>query len=165
MKRYEAMRPDEDMSWCSPYVSDDKKFAFIETDGDINSVLINGEYLPKPYNRDNVTKEFAKYGIDMDDLPGTGCVDCPWRDECEVMDLQEEEYTYWLETDYIYGDFSVEKWALHKKYGELDEIVLWKSYDDTPNYPADKEDVDGANKAIDDYIEQELGILPEYDVN
>lgn len=77
---------------------------------------------------------------------------------------------WWLETEYIYGDFSEKKWALHKVAPnedgeEVDDIILWKAYSDTPDYPHSDEDIDGGWAAIDKCIESELGFLPEYDVN
>ena len=79
------------------------------------------------------------------------------------------EKRYWLNTDYVYGDFSEKKWALHEVTNdedgeEIDDIILWKAYDDTPGYPSDG-DIDTGWKAIDTYIESELGFLPEYEVN
>ena len=74
---------------------------------------------------------------------------------------------YWIETSYVYGDYSVAKWALHKvteKDGEeTDEIIVWRVYEDTPGYTED--DTDAGWKAIDDYITEEIGFLPEYEVN
>ena len=72
---------------------------------------------------------------------------------------------YWLETEYNHGDFSEKKWALHEVEEEKNEIIIWRSYDETPDYPSDKEDIEGAWKAIDTYIENTLGFLPEYEVN
>lgn len=70
---------------------------------------------------------------------------------------------YWLETEYLSGDYSESKWALHKVDGEKDEIILWKAYEDTPGY--DPEDVEKSWKAIEDYIKEELGFIPDYEVN
>ena len=44
---------------------------------------------------------------------------------------------------------------------------MWKAYDDTPGYPeaVEKDDLDAMWKSIDDYIIDELGFLPDYEVN
>jgi hypothetical protein len=82
-----------------------------------------------------------------------------------IKDLKKQVVRYWLDTEYNYGDFSVPKWALHKVTDdgcseEEDEIILWRAYEDTPGYPESTDP-----EAIDDYIQDELGFLPEYEVN
>lgn len=70
---------------------------------------------------------------------------------------------YWLETEYNYGSLSNKKWALHEVDGENDRIVLWKAYEDTPNWLGENLDEDW--HAIDDYIKGQLDFLPEYEIN
>lgn len=68
---------------------------------------------------------------------------------------------YWLDTDYIYGN-SEPKFALHKVTDDEDEIILWASYADAGVDPkAEEADWD----TLDKYIEQELGFVPDYEVN
>ena len=75
-----------------------------------------------------------------------------------------ENKKYWLETEYNYGDFNNKKWALHEvDENENDSIVLWEAYEDTPNWLGENLDEDW--KAIDEYIEDQLGLLPKYEVN
>ena len=72
---------------------------------------------------------------------------------------------YYLITEYCFGDFSEKKWALFvKNINEGDEVVLWKTYSDTPGYPEfdDEDKIDEAWAAIDKCIEEELGFLPDY---
>ncbi len=72
--------------------------------------------------------------------------------------------TYWIETGYNYGD----KWALHKVTDtieeEKDEVILWKLYEETPGY-SEENDIDDNWRAIDEYIKEDLGFLPDYYVN
>lgn len=71
---------------------------------------------------------------------------------------------YWLQTEYNHGDFNNKKWALHEvDENGNDNIVLWEAYEDTPNWLG--EDLDDDWQAINDYIEDQLGFLPEYEVN
>lgn len=79
---------------------------------------------------------------------------------------------YWFQTEYLAGDFSQEKWALHKvtedEDGEEDdEIILWKFYDDMEGYrdAVEREDIDEMWKITDECIKEELGFLPDYEVN
>ena len=88
MKLYEKMRPGENLSWCKPLVSDDEKTAIIQNEGEIISAMIDGKLLDIP--NDEVAKEIEKYDIDIDDLHETGCANCPFRDECDAMDVDED---------------------------------------------------------------------------
>lgn len=78
---------------------------------------------------------------------------------------------YWLETTFNYGDFSVPKFAFHKKYededgDEVDEILFWSSYEAAGiNLRADDADENTVDELINKYIEAQLGFLPDYEVN
>ena len=81
------------------------------------------------------------------------------------------KYYYWMDTNYCRGDYNVLKFALIRGEiveGEKDrtseEIILWAVYEDVPGYPEDDNCEDAWN-AIDAYIEEKLGFLPEYEVN
>lgn len=90
-----------------------------------------------------------------------------WLDDGSLN--QDDNFYYWLDTDYHYGDFSVPKFALTR--GELDEegnkirdteeIILWSSYEDLGI--DDISDYD--TSLIDKYIYNELGFLPDYEIN
>ena len=76
---------------------------------------------------------------------------------------------YWLETDANYGFYSTGKedrrWALHRVIGESDEIVAKNTYLATPGFE-DEEDATEANwQALDKEIENQIGFVPEYEVN
>lgn len=84
--------------------------------------------------------------------------------------MSEAPERYWLETEYVYGDFNVPMFAFHKvttgKDGEeADEVILWRAYDEVPGMPDDREDLGGSWTAIDNFIEEELGFLPYYETN
>lgn len=88
-------------------------------------------------------------------------------EELGFEDPEEESPSrYWFDPEYNYGDFSVRKFALYEVSDNGDEkIVLWASYDDVPNYPEDPdENLADAWEAIDEYIEEQLGFLPDYEV-
>lgn len=76
------------------------------------------------------------------------------------------EYYYWFDTTYIFGDYNEPKWALWR--GELTEdgkkdrktetVVIW-------DYVPDTDDLDELWEITDRKIEEELGFLPDYEVN
>ena len=85
-----------------------------------------------------------------------------------------EEY-YWLDTEFLYGDYSVPKCAVIRgkrdRNGEKDrdteEVVAWTAYEDIGIEVLSGEDYDAndAEERIDNWIEEELYFLPEYEVN
>lgn len=74
MKLYEKMRERENMSWCRPYVNETCAVAINE--GKAVGYMVNGH--------DVDTSKFD-FGL-LDTMRETGCCECPWRDECEVME-------------------------------------------------------------------------------
>lgn len=73
---------------------------------------------------------------------------------------------YWIDTDFHYGDFSVPKFALFGgklvdgvKDRDTEELLFWSAYEDLDGSDADDW------KAIDDWIIDKLGFLPDYEVN
>ena len=82
---------------------------------------------------------------------------------------------YWLDTEYNFGDFDVKKCALMRgkrdRNGEKDrdteEVVAWTAYEDIGIEVPSGEDCDAsdAEERIDNWIEEELYFLPEYEVN
>jgi len=79
---------------------------------------------------------------------------------------KEPDYYYWLDTEYLFGDFNVKKWALYRgcrtedgeKNRDTEEVVVWGEIPDT-------EDTDEAWSRIDEAITAKLGFLPDYEVN
>lgn len=78
----------------------------------------------------------------------------------------EEDY-YWIDTDYVFGDYTVPKFALIRgkmvdgeKDRDTEEVILWSSYEDAGVDPHSEDWY-----KIDEYIESELGFLPDYEIN
>lgn len=73
--------------------------------------------------------------------------------------------SYWMDTDFHYGNFKVPKFALYRKETDeeetTEEIVLWSAYEDLRVDDLTTEDL--AEK-IDQYIEEQLGFLPDYEI-
>lgn len=75
-------------------------------------------------------------------------------------------FYYWVDTNYLFGDYRVKKWALYrgeltedgKKDRDTEEVVVWDAVPET-------DDFDEAWRLLDETIESELGFLPDYDVN
>lgn len=89
-KAYENMKENENLDWCKPYIDEEG-----------NVISINYEMLYSPleiYRRNaiahskglNMTKEEVLEMIREEKLKETGCCNCPFRDECEAMDLNED---------------------------------------------------------------------------
>lgn len=108
MKAYEKMGFGENLSWCRPYESEDERVYAVFCDGEIISLMIDGvEYhkdfarkvslMPKIAEAARIVNEYSDMYTDILDafwdgaIREVGCADCPWRDECDCMDLDEEE--------------------------------------------------------------------------
>jgi hypothetical protein len=186
-KLYEKMNPGENLSWCRPFVDEDGKYAIAVNEGQIVSMILNGEeqsditddLVYRFANDVNLNYDLYQGWSDLhiicDALPERGCSECPFRDECDAMivdeDDEETSYKYWLNTDFHYGDYNLSAWALMKKDLETGEsdIAVWNYDEDTPNFPIPEEgeqiDIDAAWDAIDAYITKKLGFLPDYEIN
>lgn len=85
-----------------------------------------------------------------------------------IMEYWKEThgYYYWLDTEYLFGDYSVKKWALMRgeftedgeKDRDTEEVLTWGNIPDT-------DDMDEAWNQIDEAIEAKLGFVPDYEVN
>jgi hypothetical protein len=87
--------------------------------------------------------------------------------------MTNKKYYYWLDNNYYYGDFSVPKFALVRgelnegeKDRETEEVILWAAYEsvDGLTEAMANDDADLMLELIDQYIEKELGFLPEYEI-
>lgn len=169
MKRvisYREIQPSEDKGWVKDFRIGPYVYSIIleegepqltrydeEHDNDIYIVSINDGY------RDAYTP--TEFDIDAVEMF------LEWLDDGSLN--QDDNFYYWLDTDYHYGDFSVPKFSLTR--GELDEdgnkirdteeIILWSSYEDLG--VDDLSDYD--TSLIDKYIYDELGFLPDYEIN
>lgn len=84
-----------------------------------------------------------------------------------------QNYYWWMDTEFNHGDFEVKKFALYCM--ELDEdgcidhdteeLVLWAAYEDVPGCMEVWDDTDRMREAIDAYIMNKLGFVPDYDIN
>lgn len=105
-KLYEDMAYGESLGWCTPYMSDDERNAIVINEGRIDGMLCDGEYIrPEagPHYSSGQIQRFARainpdYGyytgwddihIILEALSACGCSDCPWRDSCEAMDVDD----------------------------------------------------------------------------
>ena len=84
-----------------------------------------------------------------------------------------QDYYWWLDTEFNYGDFEVKKFALYcmvlDEDGCIDhdteERILWAAYEDVPGYMEAWDDGDRMLEALDAYIMDQLGFVPDYDIN
>lgn len=104
MKLYEKMRNGENMSWCKPYQTEDRKVWLIEKDSTPEELIIEGVRITKPdekiintlaylYNTEYYKASEGKIkpnAILIDAMTEWGCADCPDRNVCELMDILEE---------------------------------------------------------------------------
>ena len=85
-----------------------------------------------------------------------------WYAEDYENALRAEAKKYWLDTDFVYEN-DKPKFALHRVLDDdFDQIILWASYEDAGVDPkADEVDWDTLNE----FIEQEIGFAPDYEIN
>lgn len=112
MKCYEKMTYGENLGWCKPYMSDDDRIAVALMEGEIITVQIDGRDIEWDEDRKttwrysaellhrlarSINPDYDDYNgyddteIILDALHERGCSDCPWRDECDAMDCEEED--------------------------------------------------------------------------
>ena len=83
----------------------------------------------------------------------------------------EDGFNFWLNTDFLLGDYSIHKWAFHcrDKNTGVDEVILWGYYQDLSAYDPERDESDqnwdDLGNEIDQIIENELGYCPNYDMN
>ena len=87
--------------------------------------------------------------------------------------MTNKKYYYWLDNNYYYGDFSIQKFALVRgelnegeKDRETEEVIMWVAYESVDGLAEAmaNDDADLMLELIDQYIEKELGYLPEYEI-
>lgn len=74
---------------------------------------------------------------------------------------------YWIDTAFNYGDFKVPKLGFFEKDENGNNLLFWIAYEDLKNYNKniDEVNVERLWGEIDAIIEDELGFLPDYEVN
>lgn len=93
----------------------------------------------------------------------------------EGSDYDWLENYYWLNTEFLYGDYSVPKCAIvrgrYDRYGEKDrdteEVMDWTECEDIDITVLSGEDFDAndADDKINNWIREKLYFLPNYEVN
>ena len=93
----------------------------------------------------------------------------------EGSDYDWLESYYWLNTEYLYGDYSVPKCSIvrgkYDKYGDKDrdteEVLEWTEYEDIGITVLSGEDFDpnDADEKTNSWIREKLYFLPDYEVN
>ena len=91
----------------------------------------------------------------------------------KVTAQNHDEFYWWIDTEFHYGDFFEPKFALFcmerdedgHKDEDTEECFFWAAYEDVPGF----KDADGDDQAqwdaVDAFITDKLGFLPDYDVN
>ena len=106
MKVYETMRRSENLGWCSPYFAnvDGKEYWMVVCDGSVISLQTPNGDVGSPTENDmmNFVKSVKWYEEDcifdrnprriaLMNMEEKGCADCPWRDLCDAMYMDNEE--------------------------------------------------------------------------
>ena len=110
MKLYEKMRDGENLSWCRPFVTKDEKVWLIRNSGEVTALMKDGVSMIRPdeetlknlariYNEEDynewINNEELSYiradEILTDVMKECGCAECPYRDDCECMDCEDED--------------------------------------------------------------------------
>ena len=84
MKEYKRMAPGANLSWCAPFVSGNKYY--VQHEGEITNIMADGMDLV-------IDADTLRIVSDTDDWQEIGCSECPWRDECDAMDSDAEDWT------------------------------------------------------------------------
>lgn len=105
MKLYEKMFENENLSWCKPIRSKNGRVFASITEGAVSALRIDEvDYLTKdkilPMLKTAAKISNPDYGdysdwddfeIMMDAAAEMGCSACPWRDECDAMDCDDND--------------------------------------------------------------------------
>lgn len=109
MKAYENMRINENLGWCAPYASDSSRVECSISDSGFAALRIDKEDVdvtPENLKRaaEIAISDCTRFNFSVDDFAGEspesiiretckqlGCCSCPWRDECEAMDVDDDE--------------------------------------------------------------------------
>ena len=112
-REYMENHPEENLSWCRPYRSENGRVALAMNEGNIAGLKIDGKEIDGPYtSADSQAKLWemaAKASIEddalldietdryswreialMDGLVECGCANCPWKDTCDAMSEEIE---------------------------------------------------------------------------
>lgn len=84
MKAYKRMRAGENLSWCRPYRSGNNYY--VQNEGEIIQLMQDGTDLV-------IDKDTLRIVEECDDWEEIGCAECPWRDECEAMNEDVDDFS------------------------------------------------------------------------
>ena len=102
MKFYENMEYGENLEWCKPISCKDGKIVVAINNGRVVSMQIDGEDVDA--TAENITRAARIANDYYNDYEGyddahiledartaveLGCAQCPWRDVCEAMEVDE----------------------------------------------------------------------------
>lgn len=118
------MRPDENLGWCKPYESDDRRVRFTLMEGKIATMLVNKMRVENPNTEeihyaamtlagDDIHAIKDHFSDDMDFLlhrcSEVGCTFCPFNKDCDAVHEHIEYRIY-------KGTMEVSPFDLRKKY-------------------------------------------------
>jgi hypothetical protein len=113
MKFFETLEPGQNVGWCKPYLISTEDFdaCITVTEGEITGILVGDDEWPllgkkglyPCYSEAQLLKlAHLIYGEEsdltwniqadiMDSAVEIGCLECPWKNMCEVMEEEPEE--------------------------------------------------------------------------
>lgn len=109
-REYVENHPEENLSWCRPYRSENGRVALSCNEGRIQTVSIDGEEIDIDFSRHDqepLWERACKAALDEDTLGRydgyswreialsdalveCGCANCPWKDTCDAMSEEIE---------------------------------------------------------------------------
>lgn len=112
-REYMENHPEENLSWCRPYRSENGRVSLSYNSGRIESAMIDGEEIHIGWakkDQSELWERVARASIEdealldvetrryswreialMDGLVECGCASCPWKDTCDAMSEEIEE--------------------------------------------------------------------------
>lgn len=113
-RTYMENHPEENLSWCRPYRSENGRVVLTANEGQLEGLIIDGAEIevafpPSKENQEQLWEKAARASIDdeelldietrrygwreiavMDGLVECGCANCPWNDICDAMSEEIE---------------------------------------------------------------------------
>ena len=100
---YMRENPDENLTWCCPYVTDDGRYAVAVNEGEIIEAVTPEGHLPEGHLSPLTAQEIEALAravnpdydlyegwddtyITLQAMHKTGCADCPFFERCDAMD-------------------------------------------------------------------------------